>query len=230
MTVTWLFIALAMANDPMPVAEQNALVHKYCAPCHSDPRNNYGLSLEAFDAANLDPSVAAMLVGKLKGGAIGASGIPRPDRATQDALLKALAFEATGASNWSVRQTTSILTASSVQELPSPRVPGELDLYRLTVTCDSDKREARMLVAWAPGDIEDGATLSVSADGRAPAAYTLVKGQGHAILDASNQGLPIQSLTVRGLVYGETAIFPFSDLSQTVRQALAVCFAQKSLR
>jgi hypothetical protein len=224
MTAAWLFIALAI--EPMPVGQQNALVQKYCAPCHSDPRNNYGLSLKSFDAANLDPTVAAMLAAKLKGGAIGASGLPHPDRATQDALLRALTLKAAGAAKWNFSQTASIIAASSVQELPSPRVPGEMDLYRLTITCDADSREARMQLAWAPGDVEDGAAITVSNDMKGPATYALRKGEGHVFLDARKQGLPAQSLSVRGLIYGETAVFAFNDLSHAAREMLAICFTQ----
>jgi hypothetical protein len=34
-----------------PAAQQNALVQRYCAVCHTDAAKNGGLSLEHFDAA-----------------------------------------------------------------------------------------------------------------------------------------------------------------------------------
>jgi hypothetical protein len=111
--------------QPMPVAEQNALAQEYCAVCHQDKPNDFGLSLAGFDAAHPDPTVAAMLAAKLQGGAISAAGIPRPGRATEDALLV---------------------------------------------------------------------------------------------------GLPSQSLAISGLVYGETAVFPFGNMDRNVRQTLAKCF------
>ena len=46
-------------------AQQNSVVRKYCASCHSDALMYGGLSLEHFDAAHPEPSVAAMLVSKL---------------------------------------------------------------------------------------------------------------------------------------------------------------------
>ena len=67
---------LAMAGDPMPAPQQNALVQKYCAVCHTDKSRNGGLSLEHFDAAHPDPGVAATMLGKLKSGAMG----PRASR------------------------------------------------------------------------------------------------------------------------------------------------------
>src|SRR5262249_49452564 len=53
----------------MPVVQQNALVQKYCAVCHDDVHRNGGLSLQHFEASNVDPSLAAMMVSKLKTGA-----------------------------------------------------------------------------------------------------------------------------------------------------------------
>jgi hypothetical protein len=120
----------AAASDAMPVAQQNALVQTYCAVCHNDAHVNGGLSLQHFDAAHADPSVAAMLVSKLtsglplekvnamqtdpavaamvadkmKTGAMGAAGIAVPDRMTQNALVSALSAEAAGASEWTVTQ------------------------------------------------------------------------------------------------------------------------------
>jgi hypothetical protein len=54
----------------MPVSQQNALVQKYCAVCHTDAQRNGGLSLQHFDAAHPDAGVSAMVLGKLKTGTI----------------------------------------------------------------------------------------------------------------------------------------------------------------
>ena len=56
-----------------------------------------GLSLEKFDAAHPDSSVAAMMVGKLKAGSMPPEGMPRPDAATLSAFMGALSAEAVGA-------------------------------------------------------------------------------------------------------------------------------------
>jgi hypothetical protein len=48
-------VPVALASGAMPVPQQNALVQKYCAVCHSDAHMNGGLSLQHFDAAYPDP-------------------------------------------------------------------------------------------------------------------------------------------------------------------------------
>jgi hypothetical protein len=114
-----LVAAPATAAGLMPATEQNALVAKYCAVCHTEASNNGGLSLEHFDAAQAPPSLTATMLSKLTGGvsleiareagadadatalvnrkmktrAIGAAGIPIPDKATIDAWIHAFAVE-----------------------------------------------------------------------------------------------------------------------------------------
>jgi len=64
------FATPAPAAELMPSAQQNALVQKYCAVCHTDAAKNGGLSLEHFDAALAPPSLTAMLLSKLTGGVL----------------------------------------------------------------------------------------------------------------------------------------------------------------
>src|SRR5262245_59416135 len=89
--------AWAEQEPPMPTSQQNALVQKYCAVCHSDTKMMGGLSLERFDAAHPDPSIAGIMVNKLNGGAMGAAGIPIPDRSVISALTAALSAVAANA-------------------------------------------------------------------------------------------------------------------------------------
>jgi mono/diheme cytochrome c family protein len=228
------------ASGAMPVTQQNALVQQYCAVCHTDATPTGGLSLEKFDAASPDPGVAAMMVSKLKDGAMSAAGVPQPDRTTLNALISALSAEAAGASGWAVTRTqdqttrASILTASMVQEARPAASAREPDMYRLTLTCRVSTHEGEMQLAWAPGDVPyAGGEVSVSADGGAPSAYTIYQGQGSVFLSATKLdlgapkltvALPAKMLTVSSLFPGETVVFPFGGLTETVRQALSTCF------
>jgi len=56
------------AADIMPYAQQNAVVKKQCASCHTDALMYGGLSLEHYDATHSDPSLSAMLVSKITNG------------------------------------------------------------------------------------------------------------------------------------------------------------------
>src|ERR1700722_20267035 len=122
------FTDSAPAAEIMPPAQQNALVRKYCAVCHTDAAKNGGLSLEHYDAAQADPALAAMLLSKLRNGAMGAAGLGIPDKETSEAWVAVTTRQAAGATNWTVirRELPGtkplILTASIVREVP-PRKP-----------------------------------------------------------------------------------------------------------
>jgi mono/diheme cytochrome c family protein len=241
----------AAASAAMAVERQNALVQTYCAVCHQDAAQNGGLTLQHFDAAHADPGEAAMILGKLKTGAIGAAGVKPPDDATVSAWISATAAEAAGANHWSTLRTEgpastpSILSASIVREVPSAQSPGVPDSYRLTVTCRADTHEAGMQLAWSPGVPKKGQVLSALVDGRALSAYTvdgtekmgngtdLSSGPGSIFLYSTHKSpegagsamaLPAHTLTIRDAFPDETVVFPFEDLPQTTRQALSACF------
>src|SRR3954447_16474544 len=77
----------------MPAAAQNALVAGNCATCHDDDAKTAGLSLQSFDAANLDqmPGVAEKMVRKLRAGMMPPASVTnRPDARTLDAFAEAL--------------------------------------------------------------------------------------------------------------------------------------------
>ena len=77
------------AAEDMPPTQQNALVRRCCAVCHTDAVKNGGLSLEYYDAARIDPALAAMLLSKLRNNAMGAAGLGIPDKPTRDAWVAA---------------------------------------------------------------------------------------------------------------------------------------------
>jgi hypothetical protein len=197
------FIPLALAAScaaagPMPAARQNALIDKYCAVCHTDAARNGGLSLEHFDVAHTDPTLAAMLLSKLtggvalktvkavptdpaaaalldrrmKGGAMGAAGIPIPDMATVHSLIDSLAAESDGAGNWNVLRNGSTTAAAILTELPQDE-PGTARFYRFTVSCDATTHQGAMQLAWSP--VAKNGTLTVTVDSGAP-LHLAIKG------------------------------------------------------
>jgi hypothetical protein len=229
---------VAAARNLMPVAQQNALIQKYCAVCHEDAHMNGGLSLQHFDAAKPDPGVAAMIVSKLNGKAMGAAGIPLPDKATQDALLEAMSAETAGADRWIVsrNQNSPILTASVVRQVPSANEKQtEPDLYRLTLTCNGHTREAGMQLAWSPGVPKDGQVMSAAVDGKAAVNYKIEGSELMANGQAGTSGpgaimlkqakLPKQTLTVSNVFADERIVFPFDGLPGNMRKSLSACFS-----
>jgi hypothetical protein len=190
------------AAEIMPAARQNAVVQKYCGSCHSDALMFGGMSVEHFDAAHPEPSLASMLVSKLtsgrtpgevnaatrgpdsaatiigflKGGAMGAAGNGVPDEPTQVALIKALSVEAAGAEEWEFRESPA-LTAAIVRELPSTKFAGKTDMYRLILTCRAATHEGEIRLAWANGVPEEGQQIMIAVDGKAPFTHKVEGGK-----------------------------------------------------
>lgn len=238
-TVAWCVAAMPLlgATDPIPVVQENSLVHKYCAVCHTDAARNGGLSLEHYDAAKDDPALAAMLLSKLRNGAMGAAGLGIPDKATGEAWVAATAAQAEGAGKWTVIRAgtpgSQILTASIVREVVPREPTNGAPVYRLTLTCNAASRQGEMQLAWSPQP-QTNRTFSVIADDQ-PGIPHRVEGQenmGNGTAGSSGRAAALLSaplaattLTVKDLFPGETVVFPLGDLDRDVRQDLAGCFS-----
>ena len=234
------FAATASAlaeNEAFSVARQNALIHRYCAVCHTDSSRNGDLSLEHYDAGTSDPALAAMLLSKLRNGAMGAAGLGIPDKATSDAWITATAAQAEGATQWSVIRRTEagskVLRASIIREVAS-REPGtDAPVYRLTLVCNVSKRQGEMQLTWSPQPQTDR-TFWVAVDGKPGTAHRLegtekmgngtagMSGRAGTIL---NVPLPQGTLTVKDLFPSEAVAFPVGELDQQVRRQLAASFS-----
>src|SRR6185503_16221719 len=76
----------------MPPAAQTALVHDYCATCHSERAKAGGLSLAGFDGAHVtdNPVVAEKMIRKLRAGMMPPAGARRPDGPALAGLAESL--------------------------------------------------------------------------------------------------------------------------------------------
>src|SRR5262245_17098848 len=233
------FLATTIAAaEGMPPAQQTALVQKYCAVCHTDRANNGGLSLEHYDAARVNPPLAAMLLSKLRNGAMGAAGLGIPDPPTRDAWVAATVAQAAGAENWTVIRTerpasnSSILSASVVREVQPRKASKDAPIYRLSMTCDDTSRQGEIQLTWSP-EPQTNRTFFVSVDGQTAIAQMLAgqEKMGNGTAGTSGRAsailltpLPTKSLSITDLFENETVVFPVDALNRRDWQQLAACF------
>jgi hypothetical protein len=233
--------ALSLAAPALPAyaENENALVAKYCGVCHDDAHRNGGLSLQHFDIEKVEPSLAAMMVSKLKSGAFGAAGLPLPDLETEDGLFNALVVKSAGATDWHASRSGDSVTVSILRP-----VAGTDELYRLKVTCRPGTGESEMQLAWAPTPAKGDRRISVAADGTAAVMFNVEgrekMGNGAKKKDGTDSTstpaavalkmlLPDRTLIVSEVFPDEVVVFPFDRLPAAMRQELSSCF-QKSTR
>ena len=183
-----------------------------------------------------------MLVSKLKAGAIGAAGIPLPDKSTQAAFENALSASSAGSNDWTLTAGQDLLTqaatitASTVQSLPSTKNGGEPDLYRLTLTCRAATHEGAMLLAWSPNVPPSGQVMSAAVDSVPLRTYKIEGTEKMGNGSESGPGsillvglpLPTQTLAISNPFPDQTVVFPFGNLNSAVRQQLNPCFGAGS--
>lgn len=188
--------------EPLTLADQNSLVDRHCAVCHTDAARNGGLTLEGFDVEQAAPSLNAMLlskitarvaletvqntpadpraaelvVGRAKNGAMAAAGLPVPDETIVDSLIRTLAANSTGAMAWSVERSSGgkTVTASILREVPSEENANEAEAYRLIASCDAATRNGSLQLTWSP--VPQAGVIEASGDGR-PARSFRVEGE-----------------------------------------------------
>ncbi len=218
--------AVPVSAEPLSLAQQNAVVQKHCAVCHTDRTPNGGLSLQGFDAASVTPSLAAMMLSKLTsglplasiaqasadeaaksqltkrlyGGAIMAAGIAPPDLGVTLGLTAALAERAATSSTWQLSYSDGP-SAPSRQATVSivrevPRQSDVVESYRLLLSCDEASRRGRTQVAWSP--VATTGFLATVVDGSVHGRYA-VEGQ-EAMGNGSGTGKGLASWSLPSLV------------------------------
>lgn len=218
--------SIPVAAEPLPVAQQNSVVQKHCAVCHTDRTPNGGLSLQGFDAESVMPSLAAMMLSKLTsglplavvskaatdeaarsqlakrlyGGAIMAAGIAPPDLGVILGLSAALAERAATATSWGLNRVDSPTTTTRQATVSVVReVARQTDVvesYRLLLSCDESSRHGQMQVAWSP--VPTTGFLSTVVDGAAHGRHA-VEGE-EAMGNGSGMGKGLAALSLPSLV------------------------------
>jgi hypothetical protein len=184
---------------------------------------------------SVQPSLAAMLLSKLRNGAMGAAGLKVPDTATREAWTAATIEQAEGATKWTVlRDSPNSISASIVRETARRKQNQDKPLYRLTISCNTANREGEMQLTWSPEPQVDRSFL-VQTDSEPAVGHRLTgreqkMGNGaQATTGLASFVLPPalakRTLTIRDLFSGETVVFPLSELDSTHRRELEPCFA-----
>jgi len=83
---------VSSATPPLSAIDPKAVIDRYCLTCHSSRVRSGGLVLEGLDASQIprDAETWEKVLVKLRTGAMPPAGVPRPDRATYDQVIRQL--------------------------------------------------------------------------------------------------------------------------------------------
>ena len=84
---------LSPAQSPTSsIAEQRALINRYCAGCHNDKIKSGGMTLSKLDLAHVDQNadLAEKVIRKVRAGLMPPAGLPRPDLTAMSAFAGGL--------------------------------------------------------------------------------------------------------------------------------------------
>ena len=126
-----------------------------------------GVLVETVRLARFNSTAAALVSKALNNGAMGAAGIPRPDKATIDSFVDALAYEAAGADLCREYRGPSHQRLDRDSQYRARRAfrryPKETAMFRLVASCNAITHKGQVLPAWAPG--ANGEAFSLTTDG-----------------------------------------------------------------
>ncbi|MEE8348561.1 MAG: DUF1592 domain-containing protein [Acidobacteriota bacterium] len=82
-------------RDSLPATQHRAVLNRYCVACHNQELKTAGLMLDTIDVHNVSEGaeVWEKVLEKLRAGAMPPAGMPRPDKASSDALIAWLETE-----------------------------------------------------------------------------------------------------------------------------------------
>ena len=83
------------ATATVPASAQQTLLRRYCVSCHNQKLKTASLMLDTLDVTNVSahPEVWEKVVRKLRAGLMPPTGLPRPDKPTQDGFASWLETE-----------------------------------------------------------------------------------------------------------------------------------------
>jgi hypothetical protein len=222
------------AADLIPAAQQNALVERYCAECHSYSVKKGGLSLRNYDAAHPDFALSAMIAAKLKSAHIAAEGVAEPDKTTTEAWIAVTELKSQHADGWSTYVIgggidTPVYHASILRDGAPSKSSAVRPVYRLSLSCDTGNLKGEIQLAWSPASINERAFF-VSADSGARISQKTAGGEsvgnGSDHADALLKvPVPTNSLTVTDVFTDETIVFPFDTMPSDARISLSFCLS-----